>query len=125
VLGGFAGGVRGCGCGVKREFAGLLRGVVELQRENCKCPITWPADVDARVQAQLATGEFPSADDVLREALNALEGRQQSLQRLREMVREAEDDLGAGRVGYFDADATLRAVAVEGNLKEKVELWSM
>ena len=68
-----------------------------------------PADVDARVQAQLATGEFPSADDVLREALDALE-RQQSLQRLREMVREAEDDVAASRVGYFDADATLRAV---------------
>jgi Arc/MetJ-type ribon-helix-helix transcriptional regulator len=65
-----------------------------------------PADVDARVQAQLAKGEFPSADDVLREALDALERRQQSL----ELVREAEDDVAAGRVGYFDADATLRAV---------------
>ena len=69
-----------------------------------------PADVDARVQAQMATGEFPSADDVLREALDALERRQQSLQRLREMVREAEDDVAASRVGYFDADATMRAV---------------
>ena len=69
-----------------------------------------PADVDARVQAQLATGEFPSADDVLREALDALERRQQSLQRLREMVREAEEDVAAGRVGCFDAEATMRAV---------------
>ena len=69
-----------------------------------------PADVNARVQAQLATGEFPSADDVLREALDALERRQQSLQRLREMVREAEDDVATGRVGCFDADATMRAV---------------
>lgn len=69
-----------------------------------------PADVNARVQAQLATGEFPSADDVLREALDALERRQQSLQRLREMVREAEEDVAAGRVGCFDADATMRAV---------------
>ena len=42
--------------------------------------------------------------------LDALELRQQSLQRLREMVREAEDDVAASRVGYFDADATLRAV---------------
>lgn len=69
-----------------------------------------PADLVARVQAQLATGEFPSADDVLREALDALERRQQSLRRLREMVREAEDDVAAGRVGHFDADATMRAV---------------
>jgi putative addiction module CopG family antidote len=69
-----------------------------------------PADVNARVQAQLATGEFPSADDVLREALDALVRRQQSLQRLREMVREAEEDVAAGRVGCFDADATMRAV---------------
>lgn len=69
-----------------------------------------PADVAARVQAQMATGEFPNADDVLREALDALERRQQSLRQLRDMVREAEEDVAAGRVGYFDADATMRAV---------------
>jgi len=69
-----------------------------------------PADVDARVQAQLATGIFPTADDVLREALDSLERRQQSLQRLQAMVREAEEDVAAGRVGCFDAEATMRAV---------------
>lgn len=69
-----------------------------------------PADVAARVQAQMATGEFPNADDVLREALDALERRQQSLRQLRDMVRQAEEDVAAGRVGYFDADATMRAV---------------
>jgi len=73
-------------------------------------PNQLPADVDARIQAQLATGEFPSADDVLREALDALERRQQSLKHLREMVREAEEDVAAGRVGCFDANATMRAV---------------
>lgn len=73
-------------------------------------PNQLPADVDARIQAQLATGEFPSVDDVLREALDALERRQQSLKHLREMVSEAEEDVAAGRVGYFDADATMRAV---------------
>jgi Arc/MetJ-type ribon-helix-helix transcriptional regulator len=46
--------------------------VVELQRENRKMRNQLPADVDVRIQAQLATGEFPSADDVLREALDAL-----------------------------------------------------
>ena len=70
----------------------------------------FPADVDARVQAQLATGEFPNADAVLREALDALERRQQSFERVREMVREAEEDVAAGRVGGFDVDATMRAV---------------
>lgn len=69
-----------------------------------------PADVDARVQAQLATGEFPNAEAVLREALDALERRQQSFERVREMVREAEEDVAAGRVGEFDVDATMRAV---------------
>jgi putative addiction module CopG family antidote len=69
-----------------------------------------PPDIDARVQAHLATGEYPSADAVLREALDALERRQQSLKRLQDMVREAEEDVAAGRVGYFDADATMRAV---------------
>jgi len=34
-----------------------------------------PADIAARVQAQMASGEFPNADDVLREALEALERR--------------------------------------------------
>jgi putative addiction module CopG family antidote len=69
-----------------------------------------PPDVDARIQAHLATGEFPSADAVLREALDTLERRQQSLKRLQDMVREAEEDVAAGRVGYFDAEATMRAV---------------
>jgi putative addiction module CopG family antidote len=69
-----------------------------------------PPDIDARVQAHLATGEYPSAEAVLREALDALERREESLKRLQEMVREAEEDVAAGRVGYFDAEATMRAV---------------
>lgn len=69
-----------------------------------------PADVSARVQAQLATGVFPTADDVLREALDSLERRQQSLQRLQAMVREAEEDVAAGRVGEFNAEQTMHAV---------------
>jgi Arc/MetJ-type ribon-helix-helix transcriptional regulator len=69
-----------------------------------------PPDVDARIQAHLATGDFPSADAVLREALDTLERRQQSMKRLQDMVRDAEEDVAAGRVGYFDAEATMRAV---------------
>jgi putative addiction module CopG family antidote len=67
-------------------------------------------DIEARVQAHLASGEFLNADAVLREALDALERRQQSLRRLQEMVKEAEEDVAAGRVGVFDAEATMRAV---------------
>lgn len=69
-----------------------------------------PPDIDARVQAQLASGEYPTADDVLRDALDSLDRRRQSLQRLQAMVREAEDDVAAGRVGFFDVEATMRAV---------------
>jgi putative addiction module CopG family antidote len=69
-----------------------------------------PADVNARVQLQLASGEFESADAVLREALDALERRQKSLQRLQAMVREAEEDIEAGRVGPFNVEETMRAV---------------
>ena len=78
-------------------------------------PNQLPADVDARVQAQLVTGEFPSADDVLREALDALQRRQQLLKHLREMVREAEEDVVAVRGGYFDADKTMSAAAGRRN----------
>lgn len=81
-----------------------------------------PSDVDARVQAQLASGEFASADAVLREAMDALERRQQSLARLREMVREADEDVADGRVGTFDVNATMasvnRRIAAQGAKRE-------
>jgi antitoxin ParD1/3/4 len=67
-------------------------------------------DINARVQAQLATGEFSTPDEVLREALDTLERRQRSLEKLQAMVREAEEDFAAGRVGPFDKEATMRAV---------------
>jgi antitoxin ParD1/3/4 len=67
-------------------------------------------DINARVQAQLATGEFSTPDEVLREALDTLERRQRSLEKLQAMVREAEEDIAAGRVGPFDKEATMRAV---------------
>jgi putative addiction module CopG family antidote len=63
-----------------------------------------PPDIDARIQLQLASGEFVSADEVLREALDVLERRQKSLLRLQAMVREAEEDIEAGRVGIFETD---------------------
>lgn len=72
-----------------------------------------PADIAARIQAQLATGEFADEVQVLREALGTLERRQQSLKHLRQMVAEAEADVAAGRVGPFDVEETIRNVRAE------------
>jgi Arc/MetJ-type ribon-helix-helix transcriptional regulator len=73
-------------------------------------PYEFPADIEQRVRAQIASGQFDSEDDVLREAMDTLERRQRGLSQLREMVREADADMAAGRVGPFDADETKAAV---------------
>jgi putative addiction module CopG family antidote len=59
------------------------------------------AEVSARIQAQIATGHFDSEDDLIRQALDALERRERGLESLRALVREAEEDVVAGRVGLF------------------------
>ncbi len=69
-----------------------------------------PPDLEERIKAQIETGQFETEEDVLREALGTLEKRQRGLQELRQMVREADDDIAAGRVGPFDAEETKRAV---------------
>jgi putative addiction module CopG family antidote len=70
-----------------------------------------PADIQQRIEAQLASGSFTSEEDVLREALEALERRQRGLTELREMVAVAEDDVKAGRVGSFDRENIKRDVS--------------
>ena len=70
----------------------------------------FPPDLEQRIQAQIATGEFSTEEDVIREALDTLEKRQCGLKELRQMVKEADDDIAAGRVGPFDAEETKRAV---------------
>ena len=52
-----------------------------------------PPDIQQRIDAQLASGSFEVYDDVLREALAALERRQHGLTQLREMVAVAEADV--------------------------------
>ena len=69
-----------------------------------------PPDLEERIKAQIETGQFETEEDVLREALDTLEKRQRGLQKLRQMVQEADDDIAAGRVGPFDAEETKRAV---------------
>ena len=73
-------------------------------------PCQLPTDLEERVQAQLASGQFEMEAEVLRAAIDTLEKRQRGLRSLRDMVREADDDIAAGRVGPFDADKTKLAV---------------
>lgn len=70
----------------------------------------FPPDLQQRVKALMETGSFKSEDHVLREAVDALERRQKGLAQLQEMVREADQDVVAGRVRPFDAEETKRAV---------------
>ena len=73
-------------------------------------PYHFPPDIEERVRAQLESGQFQTEDDVLREAIDSLEKRQHGLRELQDMVREADEDVAAGRVGPFDADETKVAV---------------
>jgi len=63
-----------------------------------------------RIEAQLQHSGFGNADDVITAALDALELRQASQQKLQKMINEAEDDVIHGRVGPFDAEETMRQV---------------
>jgi len=63
-----------------------------------------PDDIQHRIEAQLASGSYSCEEDVLREAIDALERRQRGLMQLREMVAVAEEDVAAGRVGSFDRE---------------------
>lgn len=69
-----------------------------------------PPDIQQRVDAQLASGSFGSEEDVLREALAALERRQHGLAKLREMGAVAEADVTAGRVAPFDREDVKRDI---------------
>ncbi len=69
-------------------------------------PYQFPPDIELRIRAQMDQGEFTNEDEVLREAMEALESRQSSLKQLRDLVAVADDDIAAGRVGPFDAEKT-------------------
>ena len=64
-----------------------------------------PADIVLRIQEQLKTGGFNSEEEVLREAIDALERRQQGLSHLRQLLSAADADAAAGRIGPFDREA--------------------
>ena len=69
-----------------------------------------PTDIQQRIEAQLASGIYSNEEDVLREALDALERRQRGLAQLREMVAAADEDVAGGRIGTFDRDEIKRDV---------------
>lgn len=71
---------------------------------------SFPEDLRHRIDAQLALGLFANEDDVIREAIDTLEKRQQRLHQLRQMVQAAEAELGAGKADAFNAQATKDAV---------------
>jgi putative addiction module CopG family antidote len=73
-------------------------------------PYQLPTDVEQRVRAQVESGLFETAEDVVREAIDTLEKRQRGLRALRDLVREADEDIAAGRAGPFNADETKSAV---------------
>jgi Arc/MetJ-type ribon-helix-helix transcriptional regulator len=64
----------------------------------------FPADIQQRIEAQLASGFFATKEEVLREAMDALERRQSSLTQLRAMVTIADEDVAAGRLGAFSRE---------------------
>ena len=80
----------------------------------------FPSDIQQRVQAQIETGQFETEDAVLREAIDTLEKRQRGLRNLQDMVREADEDIAAGRLGPFDADKTKAAVRERLTARERL-----
>ncbi|MBC8115145.1 MAG: type II toxin-antitoxin system ParD family antitoxin [Candidatus Saccharimonas sp.] len=65
----------------------------------------FPPDVDCRVKRQLATGSYPSGDDVLRAAMTALEHEHDDL----EAIQSGIADMEAGRFRPFsEIDAEFR-----------------
>jgi putative addiction module CopG family antidote len=70
----------------------------------------FPSDLRNRIEAQLALGMYTNEDEVIREAIDSLEKRQQGLHKLRQMVQTAEGEVVAGFADSFNADTTKDAV---------------
>ena len=50
----------------------------------------FPADIDERIKALLASGDYVGEDDVLRSAVHALEQRRQEVAAIREGLADVE-----------------------------------
>jgi putative addiction module CopG family antidote len=74
----------------------------------------FPPDVEELLQQQLSAGSYGSADEVLRDALRALEAQRRAIVEedpvVVEGIRRGLADLKAGRIQSFDQfDAEFRA----------------
>jgi Arc/MetJ-type ribon-helix-helix transcriptional regulator len=77
-------------------------------------------DIWNEIQRHVATGVFATPEEVLREALSALRSRNEAIERereeVREAIREATEDLKAGR--YRPAADVSRDMRQKYNLPE-------
>ncbi len=74
--------------------------------------VTLPADLQAFVDEQVATGRYPDADAVLDEALRVLARKEADAKMAALMAKfdEAEAQVAAGQVATLDAHAILAEV---------------
>lgn len=73
-----------------------------------------PADVQARIQARIDSGQYRDADEVMREALAALDERErQEQERLRDLLAAGVDEMERGEVLEYTPElrAEIRASA--------------
>jgi putative addiction module CopG family antidote len=68
-----------------------------------------PPDVEQFVQAQLATGKYESASDVVSDAVRVMRERQTRLEILRKEIEAGISDLDSGKSIKIESDAELRA----------------
>lgn len=74
--------------------------------------ITLTAEMAEAVRGAVAAGDYASSSEIVREALRDWRRKrtlqQQELETLRADVRQAEDDIAAGRVRDFDPDRIIK-----------------
>ena len=78
--------------------------------------VTLPADLQAFVDEQVASGRDPSVSDVLAEAVRELKRRREyeaKLAALRADIQVGLEDIAAGRVAPLDVMAILAEVEAE------------
>lgn len=74
--------------------------------------ITLTKDLAQRIKAAIATGQYASSSEVIRDALREWElaqaRREQELAELRKDIAKGLADMEAGRVAVFDAEEIVR-----------------
>ena len=78
-------------------------------------PYQFPPDVEKLVSDRMASGNYETEDDLLRDALQALAEEDSDLEALREAIEAFEN--GDEGVPLDEAIATIRAGAQSGNTR--------